>query len=130
MKYLKFFIAGFLFLLMLSSCGGTDSPESVVLKYFEAVDRMDFALAKTYAAKETAPAFDVLIKMAEEECLSKSQEEDSSIKVTVKSVEVSEDKKTANVVVEMVAGNGVVVDESEIHLVEEEGAWKVTLAPF
>lgn len=125
MKTAKRIFLVFLFAVIFISCG-VESPESVVKKFNEAVAGMDFRTAKELAAKEFAPTFDVLIQMVEDELLDAPKDDNSNI-IVIKSSEVNSDENAAVVVVEIVDHAGIVIEESRIPLIKEDGEWKIVI---
>lgn len=126
MKFCKYFAACVFSIFILCSCSQR-TPEDVVLKYYEAAERLDFETAKTYVAKDAFAIFDVLIDMTADEQQDQAEEVDSDIRILIKSVEVSDDDKQAMVIISKAAIDGLIVDEVSIRLIKEEGEWKITL---
>ena len=125
MRILKI-LTVYVFLFLIAGCSGS-SPESVVLKYYKAIEIADFQTAKTCVAKADFAILDMLIEMTKEEQPAQYEETGKPLNILVKSVEIADDKNTAKVTIEETADNGLVVGETEVLLVKEEGEWKITL---
>ncbi len=125
MRFLKGITVAAIFAVVLSSCAG-ESPESVVLKFHDAIDRIDLESARKYVTKESEATIDVLKRIAEREGL-QIGEGDSDIKTVIVSSQINDEEDTAIVVFQMVDGSGNVVDESDIFLVKENKEWKIAL---
>lgn len=126
MRFLRFVAIAILYFTPLSSCTSIDTPDVVVLKFYDAMSKMDFESVKMHVSKEFSQTFDILIHMTDMD-LFEAPNEGNDINPVIKSVEVSKDENTAKVVVEMVNSVGSVVDEATVPLVKEEGEWKIVI---
>ncbi len=127
MRKLKIIFA-LLPLLALAACSGGNGPEVTAEKFLKAVYTADFEGAKALCTEDTKQTIDLIAAFATEKVADMKK---TSIKLEEKSVTLSEDGNSADVVF-MTSGsldlkNGEISEpkEDKVHLVKVDNKWLV-----
>jgi ABC-type glycerol-3-phosphate transport system substrate-binding protein len=121
--------------LMITACGGGSgsTPSEVAKKFIEATSSFDFAKAKQYVTKEHQAAYDELNAKMDSPEVKATMEMMKSFAANVKIDVVNEKIEGDNAEVTIKLGGmeamGVPAQEQTIHLVKEDGAWKINENP-
>ena len=110
---------------MVMACSTAESPEVVIQKFEEAMIRLDFETAKTYAANDIVSWIEIVKMGVSAGDIDRLR--DDTTKKTVRIIDVAyvEGKKAAIVNLEVMNGDQV-EDRKERYLVKKDGRWLVT----
>jgi hypothetical protein len=105
-------------LLILTSCGGGDSPKSVAENFLKAMNKMDYETAKKYGSEDTGRLLDMMSGFANMIPDSAKQE---------KSFEIKDEKIDGDKATVTYSQSGE-VGEQTLDLVKIDGKWKVAMS--
>ena len=125
MKVVKYiFIA--LFSLIFSACNSNETPENVAEKFAKAYVQLDYTTLKKYSTPESLSIVDIYHgyrdATPDESDVYKKIYENAKIEIN-KSI-ISEDGKTALVVLKIIGDESASID-FDLNLINEDGSWKV-----
>ncbi|MGQ0333212.1 DUF4878 domain-containing protein [Halomonas elongata] len=125
------FLASALILLMVSACGAsTDTPESSLTAFYEAVAKNDAKTALEHVSLADIKESEMgvareKIKMMVGNFHAKAEEKGGIEKVEVLNVATNEEKTEAEVEVQVTFGNGK-SEKNTDDMVKEDGEWKIS----
>lgn len=120
-----------------ASCGGSSSPGEVAVKHTEYIknEKYDAYVDALYKSPEDKKDAVALEKQSEELTLLLEAKIKESLKkkdgikdIVLVSEEISEDGKTAVVVIKITYGNGEESDDTVNMILDEDGDWKTKLS--
>ena len=119
--------------LMMTACGGggsSSTPSEVVEKFMQATMEFDFAKAKQYVTKEYQVAFDEIIAQFETPEMKAQIDIMKAATQTAKFEIINEtfDGDNAATVTVKVSVMGI-EQEDDMHLIKEDGSWKINQGP-
>lgn len=120
MKILKNLALVLCAMFLLSACG-EKSPESVVLKYFEAAKVVDLKTAKECLVKSLAQEFDDMTKSIDADEMEEMKKENANIQVKILSSEIDGE----NAIVYFEEAHGDHFHKQQVSLKKEDGEWKI-----
>lgn len=124
MHFFKHTLLVFFTAAMLVSCGTAEGPDVVVEKFENAMNRLDFETAKTYAANDIISWIEIVKMGIAADDIEEQKKESENISVRIVETAYVDGKNKAIVTIEVI--NGDEVEKKERYLVKQDGKWKVT----
>lgn len=121
MKTIKTLAIAFFAIIMLSACGGGNTPEDTLMKYFEAAKTVDLKAAQKCCTKDVAAKFDQLISEFTEDDIKELRQENNDL--TVKFIRADIDGDNATIYFE--ESHGDHNHEKSLPMRKEDGEWKI-----